>query len=407
MKDVEYARYGTNKKKVKASDNTKGVHQDLVCPFCNGKATHRRGKTPHFMVVDRSSHTCEFFSNYLENLAGHYTRETIDLSRTEDGSPVITLNLSEETTLNKKSQLDDPSKNSEEMPSKAIAKQLVQQPAQPKLKETFRFIDYVYDFIRKNEREQILRCTFIVDGKRLKAAELIPTFQDVLRLHEKGTLGELKRFIVGKILSVKQYKNGTVQITLKGQRIDSSKFINAKVIFKHDVIQKNGIDETEFYPNRSFIYYGKPIIDNKEIVMFCHRLEDFDLGKVQSLDGHEVDSADEMHIDNFLDFQQIEHHRPSIVHSMAHFQPNNGVDHFYVPDWILPFERPVVVEYFGFYTEDYLSKKERKIEYFSHLKDWDFIALEKEDLRNNFKGLRQKLLEKNPDLKLKDYEYRG
>lgn len=65
------------------------------------------------------------------------------------------------------------------------------------------------------------------------------------------------------------------------------------------------------------------------------------------------------------------------------------------------------MEYFGFYTEDYLRKKERKTDYFSHLKDWGFLAIEKRDLLNNFQGLHQKLLEKNPNLKLKDYEYRG
>ncbi|WP_209809947.1 hypothetical protein [Ammoniphilus resinae] len=398
-----YARYGENKLKVKSTDYSKEVHGDAICPFCDGKMTWRRGKTPHFMVAERKTHTCQYFSNYLNRLCYQFPRNTVDLRRGSDGSPIFNLEFEGETKIKKNSKGERDVKT--KLDGQEVLPSVIQGLKQSsisttKLKTNFKFIHDIYDFIRANERDQVLNCTFIVKGKKIKGEELLPKFSDILDLHANNKLHEMNRFLVGRILDVRIFGTGTIQVTLKGEKMSGS-FVNPKIIIKKDVIQKLALDETDFRKNRFIMFYGKPSINEKrEIIAFVNKPEDFEFGKISAIDGDFVDSLEEMHIDNYFNHQGIRHYIPTINNGKDLFSVCAGEDHFYVPDWILYTGTIIIVEYFGFYTEEYLEKKLRKIQYYSSLPHYKFISLEKSDIVDNFQGLKNKLLEIDPTLKL-------
>lgn len=72
----------------------------------------------------------------------------------------------------------------------------------------------------------------------------------------------------------------------------------------------------------------------------------------------------------------------------------------YQPDWIVLYEKPIIIEYLGMYTDDknnatiinYRSKADRKISYYDKLEHYDKIYIYPKDLRTNFKGVYDKLL---------------
>lgn len=78
---------------------------------------------------------------------------------------------------------------------------------------------------------------------------------------------------------------------------------------------------------------------------------------------------------------------------------NEKYDENYIPDFYIKNEKPIIIEYFGMYNEtnrnkmfvDYNKKTERKIDFFNSLKDYIFIAIFPQDLKNNFEGLKNKL----------------
>lgn len=74
----------------------------------------------------------------------------------------------------------------------------------------------------------------------------------------------------------------------------------------------------------------------------------------------------------------------------------------YVPDFIIyTTSKPIIVEYYGLYDEksntdfikEYISKSCRKNEFYNSLKDYFFIPLYKEDMKNNFTKLNKKIID--------------
>jgi hypothetical protein len=80
---------------------------------------------------------------------------------------------------------------------------------------------------------------------------------------------------------------------------------------------------------------------------------------------------------------------------------NSKFNEYYVPDWII--NDTLIVEYFGLYVTkcygdynlitNYIDKADRKIKYFNGLKNYEFIALFEQDLKNNYEGLINKFAE--------------
>lgn len=83
---------------------------------------------------------------------------------------------------------------------------------------------------------------------------------------------------------------------------------------------------------------------------------------------------------------------------------NKKYDENYIPDFIInkinniTLKKPIIIEYFGLYRKnnsylftDYNNKTIRKIEYYKSLDNICFIDLYPEDLKDNFKGVSEKL----------------
>jgi hypothetical protein len=119
---------------------------------------------------------------------------------------------------------------------------------------------------------------------------------------------------------------------------------------------------------------------------------------VLSKDNISMDSYEEKTVYEFikfdlnLDIQVINRNKEYIFH-------NNKYNENYMPDFIL--NNNTIIEYFGLYNEkssgniieNYIKKTHHKVEFFSNLKEFRFIAIYPKDLNNNLKGLKYKINE--------------
>ncbi|MEK5183225.1 hypothetical protein [Paenibacillus sp. FSL P4-0288] len=404
---MEWARYGSVKKSISAAYYREEKHGEIICKFCDGRMTivrpEKRG--PHFRVVDRSTHTCKYFSNAIESIVED-CKTTVRMDRKNNESPLFHLSFDGE--IKNEKLTDSPVLESEDeyVPFYSSSTSSVMK-GKPKLKTRFKFIGDMFSLILYNPRDEVLKCRFTIQEngviKKIKAIDLIPSYRHLVTLNEKNKISDRKRFVVGTILSAKETINKNIEITLYGEKIES-RYINHKIIIMKKVSEETGLNISDFYRDRFIMVYTKPKFSSdkkNEFVSFVHSFEDFEFGKLTSKDGDWCDSKEEMGIDNFLYFWNIRHDVPDIEVGKTLFESKNGIDQFYVPDWIIYIEgKKVIMEYFGFYTPEYMERKLRKIDYFSNLPDYLFLAIEREDLRNEYKELKNKLNHLFPSLQL-------
>lgn len=130
----------------------------------------------------------------------------------------------------------------------------------------------------------------------------------------------------------------------------------------------------------------------------CVHIDDFNI--YVSDDGTLFDSNEELIVYEYIR-DNITKNIKAIGRSRKNMYENEGEK--YAPDFEIQCvnkDKKVIVEYFGLYydktygnkiLENYKNKANRKIEYFNGLKNIKFIALYQSDLKDNFKGVREKL----------------
>lgn len=135
---------------------------------------------------------------------------------------------------------------------------------------------------------------------------------------------------------------------------------------------------------------------------YPNEFEEKQFKKYIASDGTNVDSWDEKIIHDLLldNGIQMEYFENKIANSKTFI--NKEFQESYVPDWII--DNRIIVEYFGWYIEKnykydfikrYIDKANRKIRYFSSLKEYSFIHIYPEDIKDNFKGLIDKFKKHN------------
>lgn len=133
------------------------------------------------------------------------------------------------------------------------------------------------------------------------------------------------------------------------------------------------------------------IDENFEVGDFTHRI---------TVNGIKFDSREEYAIHNWL-VSNINKNIKYVEKYSEYKFHNKEFDENYVPDWII--DENIIVEYFGWYNENnnlkryvkYNEKTKRKIKYFSNLQNYSFIAIFPQDLKNNFKGVKNKFKKYN------------
>ena len=120
-----------------------------------------------------------------------------------------------------------------------------------------------------------------------------------------------------------------------------------------------------------------------------------------SIDGTMLNSIEEKNVYDYIKFTLKINIKPiSIKRDKKYKFTNKEYNENYIPDFIIKNKnKPTIIEYFGFYNEnnknkifiEYANKTKRKIEYFNNLEGYNFIGLFPEDLKNNFKGVKEKL----------------
>jgi len=146
-------------------------------------------------------------------------------------------------------------------------------------------------------------------------------------------------------------------------------------------------------------YFNKTMLSTRGVNIFCQYL-DFKNIKYYNKnywDGIKFDSMEEMNVYRYI--------KNSLGINIKKYQGdsfyNKKYQEGYIPDFILNInDTPLYVEYFGMYIlnkkhkifKKYIEKTHRKNEYFNSLKDIDYLALYPEDLQDNFKGIKEKIM---------------
>jgi hypothetical protein len=123
-----------------------------------------------------------------------------------------------------------------------------------------------------------------------------------------------------------------------------------------------------------------------------------DFKHIISIDGTKLDSIDEKIIHEFLinNFKKVKYYDNNTNNDNKWV--NYNTNEKYVADWLV--NNNIIVEYFGWYNmfsynknkifTDYINKANRKIEYYSNLSNYNFIALYPYDLNSSLLGVKEK-----------------
>lgn len=136
---------------------------------------------------------------------------------------------------------------------------------------------------------------------------------------------------------------------------------------------------------------------------YKHLWKKEDFGIFIAFDGSICDSYEELQIYEFIKKElnlNIEAIGSRHYDNEHVFSPNNKKDKWYIPDFFIK-DKNVYIEYFGMYTDNppkdnkvlmaYYNKTHRKIKFYNQIKEFKFIYLFPDDLKNDFHGVREKL----------------
>ena len=124
-----------------------------------------------------------------------------------------------------------------------------------------------------------------------------------------------------------------------------------------------------------------------------------DFNYIIGSNGVRLDSKEEKIIHEYFlcNFNVVKYYENNICEENKWF--NEVENENYVADWLL--NDKLIIEYFGWYhissynkdkrITEYIDKADRKITFFNSLSDYNFIALYPKDMRNNLKGIKEKL----------------
>lgn len=396
---MQWARYGSEKKIISALYYREAKHGDVFCRYCDGKMTYVKtgNRSPHFRVVDRKTHTCKYFGKDIEDIVESCS-SVVELDRKNNESPIFRLKMD----LKRHDQVSAPIDPLSELHLRNMSFHQV-----IKEKQLFKFIFDIHETFFKNEHHQVLHFKFVLDEggstAKIKSDELIPSYKDILKFDEKGKLGERKRFVVGTILSAKETVKKNIEVTLRGEKLDSGIYINHKVIFMKRALDKMGLQVEDFIKNRPLIVYAKlKMNENKrEVISFVSDVDDFDFGRYTSMDGDWLDCSEKREIDDFFYTRNIVHAIPNHSLAQLYFQQETPM----VPDWVIFLkDTPVVVDYAERSNDILHGPLELRRDYFLTRSDCIYINVFKEDLAYNFAGLKNKILSIYPNLQLNFYE---
>lgn len=400
---MQWARYGTEKRNISAAYYREEKHGEVYCKFCNGKMAFVKtgNRSPHFRVIDRKTHTCKYFGNDIEDIVASCSA-AVQLDRKNNESPVFKLNMD----YNKKGS--DTNENGESQLSEDLS--LLNISFHPYIKEKilFKFVFDIYEAYLKNENDRVLQFRFVLlesgESRKIKADDLVPSYKNILLLNAKEKLSERKRFIVGSILSSKETVKKHIEVTLRGVKLESGHYINHKIIFMKNVLDNMGLKVEDFYKNRSIIIYSKLKLNEneREVISFVSSVEDFDFGRYTSLDGDWVNTNEQKEIDDFLYTRNILHTIPTPSMAKLFFQQEERV---WVPGWVIFLnEKPVVVDYADSPNDLFQGTLELKRKYFLERSDCMYINIYKDDLTENYSGLKKKIHTIQPNLQLNFFE---
>ncbi|MCM3130612.1 MULTISPECIES: hypothetical protein [unclassified Paenibacillus] len=397
---MQWARYGYEKKQISAEYYREAKHGEVTCRFCEGKMAYvsTGNRKPHFRVVDRKTHTCKYFGNEIEKIV-ESSSEVVQMNRKNNENPVFTLNI-------------ESAKQSNEKTLQSIASDSfltsLDLMRSSKGNSLYKFIHDLHAMFLKNEYDKVLQFRFIVaeggTAQKIKAEELVPSYKQIIDMHTKGKLTSRKRFIVGTILSSKETIKRNVEVTLRGEKSSDGSYINHKIIIMKYVLDQQNLDVTDFIKGNTIVVYAKlKLSDTKrEVISFVSSKDDFDFGRYTSLDGDWLDSQDKKIVDDFFYLCNIKHVVPDHAMTKQYFYHE---DLLLKPDWVLFIRNKTIVIDYVVSQKDFISNKsEPRGDYFINRTDYHYMKVLKEDIEDNFYGLKKKLHEIIPNLQLNLYE---
>lgn len=400
---MQWVRYGTEKKQISAEYYREEKHGEVFCRFCDGKMAYvsNGNRKAHFRVVDRKTHTCKYFGNDIEEIVAACSN-AVRLDRKNNESPLITLNMD-----SVKGNIME-SEESRYTPSSNLSIATLNFKASLKEKAIFKFIHDLHERFLKNEFDKVLQFRFVIEEggltKKLKVEEIIPNYKQIILLDSKGKLVNRKRFIVGTIITAKETIKKNIEVILRGEKRSDGSYINHKVIFMKYILEQQNLHISDFNKGRSIVVYAKiKMSDSKrEIVSFVSNTTDFDFARYTSLDGDWVESLSKKDLDEFFYLRNIVHAVPDHTMAKQFFEFEGKV---FRPDWVLFLrDKTIVVDYVESPNAYMNGPLELRRDYFLTQTEYHYLSIYKEDLEDNYFGLKKKLHKIQPNLQLNFYE---
>lgn len=401
---MQWARYGSEKKNISAMYYREAKHGNVICRYCDGRMAFVKtgNRSPHFRVVDRKTHTCKYFGNDIEEIVAGCS-SAVELDRRNNERPIFKLNMD----CKKKGQLLSEGSRAKSSVAEAHLRNMIFHPV-AKEKQLFKFIFDIQQSFLKNEFDRVLQFRFVLEESgskvKIKAEDLIPSYKNIIQLDAKGVFSKRKRFIVGSILTAKETPKKNIEVTLRGEKLDTGFYINHKVIFMKNTLDVMGLQIDEFYKSRHLIIYSKfKMSDNKrEVISFVSDVNDFDFGRYTSMDGDWLDTKEQQQIDDFFYTRNIIHAIPNPTMAKLYFQQEKPV---MVPHWVIFLKNtPVVVDYADIPNDLLHGDLKLRRDYFVQRNDCLYFNVFKEDLAENYTGLKKKIHAIQPNLQLNFFE---
>lgn len=392
MELMKYCRSSITGKEISANTFKSVEHGKPLCLFCRAEVGFVDGKkvSKHFRISKPESHTCRLNAGRLQREVEQAFRSTFKVN--QDQHEII-FRYRIESKLEKKQPIqqylfkEDIPMHEEDM---SYTQQRAAKQVKSYLKNTFHFIEEVYRFLSINHRDNIRKVKFDVGGQVWTLPEFIPTVADTFQL-SSSALASHERFFIGTIFRTEWIKNGGFfKIHLYREKVGTEDKYGSILIPKK-IFEQLPYDTSKWRKYMQVCVFGKLERDANTASVFVSSPTYIQPIRLHSRSGNFVYSETESHIDYFFYYHKLSYRTISNAEGKERFALKEN--HFFVPDWIIEGEeKPIVVEFFGYYTEEYKEKTARKIEYYKAMEDIEFVSVFPEDLTDNYKGLREKLV---------------
>ncbi len=271
----------------------------------------------------------------------------------------------------------------------------------------FKYILEINNISDLNEIKKLTDCFLTSNNLKLKINNKHITVNKlILDTFKELKPWELKKLPVGYFRKDENIIEALTWFFTKN-KLSKDYLINKSYYIDIDLFRENGLRMILERFNNSIsdivLFYLKKVYNDELKLSDINNFKD-----IVSRDGYsKCNSKEERKVFDFLKYEYGITNIKLISNIRSKNYKNKMHNEFYNPDFIIThdskdkkLDKPIIIEYFGLWSENtynsdllvvYKKKTKRKVQYFTDRCDLQFVAIYPNDLKNNFKGVKEKL----------------